>query len=326
MLVIVPAIAAAVGLAIVGITRAPAEKATVVPTATARATAKVSVAPATTTTTATTVPTQVAGTLPTANRVPTTTSAPTVRAPHPPASKVANTTTTTTPAPAPVGPTTVYNNVYGTLSITSTVVAPAHSDQLCPGDPTTGAPLGGAGRPGAQIHGHLTDYQGNPIPDVCVALSWVTQVFAQETTDAQGNWQYQFPGFGSHGMVWFTYTDCPGAPTTWGFPPMFFTMYVFDSGPTVTIDAQAKRGSNVEGTAVDGAGNPVPGATITLNDQDGPYSTIADGSGHFSFTGLATMPIDLDATATVAGVDLHGLSSPQLQVGVTTVVELTLEP
>ena len=53
----------------------------------------------------------------------------------------------------------------------------------------------------------------------------------------------------------------------------------------------------LEGTVLDSAGHPLPGATVTIQTSDGnhPHVTHTDLQGHFSFTRFATGQYDVRA-------------------------------
>jgi hypothetical protein len=195
---------------------------------------------------------------------------------------------------------------------------------MCPCNPTTGEPLGGSGQPGADIYGHVTGAGGKPVPNTCITMAYVTDVVAQVRTDANGDWHYKFPGLGSHPMMWFTYTDCGGSTPGWAFPPTFFTMYAFNAGLTITIDAQVQPAAAISGIAVDSVGRPLPGAEIKLSDGYATHTIIADAAGRFTFTHLESIQVEVSGRAPHDGYFLTGLTSFHLTSGVVTNIALVL--
>lgn len=177
---------------------------------------------------------------------------------------------------------------YGSMLVTSTLVGPppTPSGQLCPCNPA-GVPLGGAGLPGADITGHVSDDLGHPIAGVCITLTDGVMAPTTVSTDSSGMWHYQFPGLGAHGIVWFTYTECRPTVPGWDLPDTFFTDYTFDSGLTITIDAKVEPGVAIEGVLVNGSGQPMPDAQVALDFSGGDQyvrRTTTDATGHFAFT------------------------------------------
>ncbi|MDQ1427489.1 MAG: Carboxypeptidase regulatory-like domain [Acidimicrobiaceae bacterium] len=247
--------------------------------------------------------------------------------------KKATTATTTTLAPDP-GPTTVISQMYGTMKVTSTLVGPAPTPpgQICPCNPITGEPLGGSGRPGADITGHVTDYAGNPIPNICVELAYVTEPVANVKTDATGTWHYKFPGLGSHPMLWLTYSECPATNPGWAFPETFFTNYAFNSGITFTIDAQVQHAAALKGVLVDGAGAPMPNAPVAVGGAvpTGSFyqTAVTDTTGHFSFSHIPPSTVSVGVASPMLGSPApyfaHGSLSVNLAPGETkTVIVVT---
>jgi hypothetical protein len=125
-------------------------------------------------------------------------------------------------------------------------------------------------------------------------------------------------------MVWFTYSNCTATGPGWAFPSQFFTMYVFDSGSSVNIDAEVHPGGAIEGVVVDKVGQPVPGASITLDAGYDPIIVTADSAGHFAYNGLEAVPTELDGAGTVAGASVDGSMQVPVTVGATAVITLVL--
>jgi len=61
--------------------------------------------------------------------------------------------------------------------------------------------------------------------------------------------------------------------------------------------AQKVRIGTLEGTVLDGQGNPVPEASVTIQTSDGlhPHATHTDANGHFQFARWMTGQYDLRA-------------------------------
>jgi hypothetical protein len=197
--------------------------------------------------------------------------------------------------------------MYGSMKVTSTLVGPAPTPpgQICPCNPITGEPLGGSGQPGADITGHLTDYAGNPVPNICIELAYVTEPVANVKTDATGTWHYKFPGLGSHPMLWLTYSECPATNPGWDFPETFFTNYALDSGMTFTIDAQVQHAAAVKGFLVNVAGAPIANAPVAVAG-DTPYSPLyqtstTDSTGYFSFSHISPRTMFVGFASPITG-------------------------
>lgn len=90
---------------------------------------------------------------------------------------------------------------------------------------------------------------------------------------------------------------------------------------------QARRATGtMEGTVVDSHGNPVAGATVTMQTSDGsrPFATHADAHGHFEFTRFETGQYDLQAYS--RGMFSKWTKRISIHRGKRTAVTLRLPP
>ena len=110
--------------------------------------------------------------------------------------------------------------------------------------------------------------------------------------------------------------------------PRIFLVFLFLAvilGTVETGHARVATGT-MEGTVLDSHGNPVPGATVTMQTSDGsrPFATHTDARGHFEFTRYEPGQYDLQAYS-------HGMFSNwtkriSIRRGKKTAVTLRLPP
>ena len=107
------------------------------------------------------------------------------------------------------------------------------------------------------------------------------------------------------------------------FPMLLFLAAIL--GTAAPGYARVATGT-MEGTVLDSQGNPVAGATVTMQTSDGsrPFATHTDAHGHFEFTRYETGQYDLQAYS--QGMFSNWTKRVSIHRGKKTAVTLRLPP
>ena len=161
--------------------------------------------------------------------------------------------------------------------------------------------------PAAIVRGTVRSAQGAPVPGALVRLLqlvWIDQdysleqryvIFSEKPVKADGTYQfdYVFQNDDPAGPFMIETVNLETGESSQ------LTTNVQSDGQQLTIDLFMKARGTVTGTVLDAAGSAVANAAVlikTLNDGR-TYSTTADASGGFSFTGLRVGPFSLKAVS-----------------------------
>jgi hypothetical protein len=107
------------------------------------------------------------------------------------------------------------------------------------------------------------------------------------------------------------------------FPVLLFLAAILATAPP--SHARVATGA-MEGTVLDSRGNPVAGATVTMQTSDGsrPFATHTDAHGHFEFARYETGQYDLQAYS--QGMFSNWTKRVSIHRGKKTAVTLRLPP
>lgn len=189
--------------------------------------------------------------------------------------------------------------------------------------------------PAAMVSGTVRSAQGEPVPGALVRLLqqvWIDQdysleqrfvIFSEKQVRSDGAYQFDY----------VLQNDDPAGPfmieavnAATGESSQLTTNVRFH-GQQMTIDLFMKARGAVTGTVRDAAGSTVANAAVlikTLNDGRS-YSTTADASGSFTFTGLRVGPFSLKAVNTVLLAQGQTMGTLPDDGG-TTVQDVTIYP
>lgn len=165
------------------------------------------------------------------------------------------------------------------------------------------------------IRGRIVDEAGNPIAGVLIGVGWMDEdgrtsgdlrpghcaELGPTTSDSHGRYERleSVHGFRSDSPAVLLATHRDFVPMVVVAPerrPM-------QSDGSAIVDLSMRRGIELAGRVVDEAGDPIPGATVTIWPQlrvqhwCDTRSTIADESGQFVIGGIIGVPVQLDAFA-----------------------------